>query len=242
MVSGFDRTALYFGNGYRINDKIELRQPTIGDIVRVGEERYFSTVHCLTSIPSDAKAALFDLGVDYEEISDLEFFQLMTLGLAPEDSEIFLPGIDFSKFEMRSGDVGLYMYDPDDDIVIDMHIHMIISQFVCMLHGIKKTPELAGNSYTKKILIEEDRDNKERAKGKPREDALFPLISSVRVCMRCSKEEILKMGAFEFMDVVYRTQTIEGVKSLTSAYYSGNLDTKSFDTKKLDAFRDLYKK
>ena len=48
-----DALFLYFGDDYAINDKIVLRQPTIGQIVDYGEAQYFSMVHTLSAIPSD---------------------------------------------------------------------------------------------------------------------------------------------------------------------------------------------
>ena len=48
-----DSLFLYFGDEYVINDKIKMKQPTIGDIVDYGEAAYFSMVHTLTAIPSD---------------------------------------------------------------------------------------------------------------------------------------------------------------------------------------------
>lgn len=242
MIREFDMLQLYFGDDVVVNDKITLRQPTIDDIIRIGESTYYSVVYALTSIPSDSKSALWDAGVDYMNISDLEYFHLATSGLSEEDCGIFLPGIDLSKFGLfETSDGIVFMYDRDNDIKIDMYIHTIISKYVCSLHGIKKKVERAANEVTKRILIEDDRMRKESLQKKESTSTLLPLISSVRVVMGCTKEEIRRMGIAEFMDIVYRTQTIKSVDALTAAYYSGNIDTKKFDVKKLDWSRDIYK-
>ena len=65
-----DTLGLYFGDPYVINDYITVYQPTIGEVAKYGERKYFSMVHTLTAIPSDMKSQLFDLGIDWEEISD----------------------------------------------------------------------------------------------------------------------------------------------------------------------------
>lgn len=59
-----DDLQLYFGNDYKINEKITIKQPTIGDIVDFGEEKYFSMAQTLTSIPSDMKSVLWDMKID----------------------------------------------------------------------------------------------------------------------------------------------------------------------------------
>ena len=48
-----DSLQLYFGDDYIINDYIVIHQPTIGEVVKYGEAKYFSMVHTLTAIPSD---------------------------------------------------------------------------------------------------------------------------------------------------------------------------------------------
>lgn len=48
-----DELQLYFGDDYVINDYISLKQPTIDQIVKYGERKYFSMIHTLTAIPSD---------------------------------------------------------------------------------------------------------------------------------------------------------------------------------------------
>lgn len=48
-----DQLQLYFGDPYVINDNITILQPTIGDIIKYGEKRYYSMIHTLTAISSD---------------------------------------------------------------------------------------------------------------------------------------------------------------------------------------------
>ena len=48
-----DELQLYFGDDYVINDFIKITQPTIGEIVKYGEAKYFSMVYTFCAIPSD---------------------------------------------------------------------------------------------------------------------------------------------------------------------------------------------
>ena len=48
-----DTLGLYFGDPYVINDYITVYQPTIGEVAKYGERKYFSMIHTLTAIPSD---------------------------------------------------------------------------------------------------------------------------------------------------------------------------------------------
>lgn len=239
MVREFDPIALYFGDDYEITDKIRIRQPKLDDVIRIGEQRYYAIVHMLTGIPSDNKSALWDIGIDYMEISDLMYFHMMTCRMSAEDCGIFLPGVNLSKFGFYEADGIQFMYDEEADIKIDMRIHSIISKYICTLHGIKPKVEKAANDLTKQVLIEDDRSRKKRAAEKEYKSSLLPMVSSLRVLLGCSKNEIRDMGMAEFMDAIKRVQLVKSVEALTSAYYSGNIDTKKFDVKKLDYMRDL---
>ena len=74
-----DSLGLYFGDPYVINENISVLQPTIGDIAQYGERKYFSVVHTITAIPSDMKSQLWDLGIDWNKISDFSLFFLTGL-------------------------------------------------------------------------------------------------------------------------------------------------------------------
>lgn len=50
-----DQLKLFRGEGYKINDKILIRQPTLEEIVDFGEQRYFGLVRTICSTPADRK-------------------------------------------------------------------------------------------------------------------------------------------------------------------------------------------
>lgn len=77
----FDELQAYFGEDYVVTDKIRVHSPTLGDVIKYGERRYYSLLYLLTAIPSDMKSYLFDAGIDYEEISDFDLFCSLTRGL-----------------------------------------------------------------------------------------------------------------------------------------------------------------
>ena len=71
-----DELKVYKGDDIRINNKIIVTQPTIGQIIEFGEKRYFSTIHTLTGVGADFKWQLWDYhGIDYTQIDDYELFK-----------------------------------------------------------------------------------------------------------------------------------------------------------------------
>lgn len=238
-----DDLKLYFGDDYVINDKITVKQPTIGQIVEFGEERYFLIAQTLVSIPSDMKSVLWDAGVDYEEISDFELFIMLSKSLTKDDTYLLLGDLDLSTFEVfrKKENDELVMYDEANDVVIDRHIHLLITDYIRRIHGFTKKIERAANKFTKKILIDEDRDNRERNKDRNYKSFLKPLISSMVNSdgFKYKLKELREVGLCEFMDSVNRISVIKHADLLHQGIYSGNIDQTKIKKSDLNWMREL---
>ena len=108
----YDTCRMYFGKDYKINDKITLKSPSVGDIIDFGEREYYSMVYTLTCIPSDMKSQLEDMGINYMNISDFELFILLTRSLKKEQTCLLLGDLDLSQFDVKinqeNGEMCLY--------------------------------------------------------------------------------------------------------------------------------------
>lgn len=243
-MSAIDIAQVLFSSEFKITDKIYVRHSTVGDVVRLGEEHYFQILQTLTAIPSDEKYLLWQNGIDWMEISDLEFFSMMVKTLSVEESQVFLPGIDFKKFELyKRPDGDIVFADKRQSIVMDAYSHKRMLDTLCQIHRIKKKVEKAGNATTKRILIEEDRDKKKLAASQHKEykSTLMPLISSMvnRSGFKYDYETIRDLRFGQFMDSVARLQLIVATDQLVTGVYAGNVDTKKLDKKKLDWTREI---
>lgn len=244
MSFELDEMGLLFGDDFQASEQIILRQPTIGDVIRVGEDHYYSVLQMLTAIPSDMKAALWDAGVDWNDMSDIEMFSIMVSQVPHEDTMMFFGDLDLSKFELhKKADGALVMVHAENGAVIDEYIHKKIQNFLCKIHNIKKKPEHAGNKNTKLVLVEEDRRRIQTARSREYESQLVPIISTLvnSPGFKYSLSDVRDMKYYAFIDSVLRLQAINNVQYLSGAYYSGNIDTKKFDVKKLDLFCDVHK-
>lgn len=71
----YDELKIYRGSDIQITPKIIVTQPTLDQIERFGEKRYFNAVHTLTSVGADLKWQLWDYNkIDYTTIEDYELF------------------------------------------------------------------------------------------------------------------------------------------------------------------------
>lgn len=237
-----DALFLYFGDDFVINDKIVLKQPTIGQIVHYGEAQYFSMVHTLTAIPSDVKAMLWDqMGLDWTSVEDFELFILFSQTMTPDKTGIIFGDLDFSKmrpFKNNQNDE-IVLVDRETGIIIDKLIYMRMMSFLRKLHNITPKPEKAKGKRAKQAMIDEDRQKRETNKDKPFRSYLLPLISAVKVKQGYTKDYIKNMGLYEFFDDVARMQVIDSADHLLSGLYTGMADLSKVDKKQFNWLREL---
>lgn len=236
-----DQLQLYFGDDYIINDKIKIKQPTIGEIVDFGEAQYFSVVHTLTAIPSDMKSQLWDIGLDWTEIEDFELFIMLAPTLPVEKTRLLFGDLDFTKLKpyknRENGDI--LLADLDADIRIDKLIYLRIVNYLRKVHNITPKVERAANKTTKQILIDEDRMKINANKEKPFKSYLLPLISSVKVRMGYTKNYVRNEGFVEFFDDVSRLQIIHNADHLLAGCYAGTIDMKKINKKELNWMQEI---
>ena len=236
-----DQLQLYFGDDYIINDKIKIKQPTIGEIVDFGEAQYFSVVHTLTAIPSDMKSQLWDIGLDWTEIEDFELFIMLAPTLPVEKTRLLFGDLDFTKLKpyknRENGDI--LLADLDADVRIDKLIYLRIVNYLRKVHNITPKVERAANKTTKQILIDEDRIKIDKKKNKPFRSYWWPLISSVKVRMGYTKNYVRNEGFVEFFDDVARLQIIHNADHLLAGCYAGTIDMKKINKAELNWMKEI---
>lgn len=237
-----DALFLYFGDDYVINDKIKLRQPTIGDVVYYGEAQYFSMLHTLCAIPSDLKSIIWDqMNLYWTEISDFELFMILSKTMTPDRTGIIFGDLDFSKmkpFRDKSNDE-IVLVDLEAEIKIDRLIYTRMMTFLRKLHNITPKPEKAKGKRAKQAMIDEDRRNREYNKDKPFRSYLLPLISAVKVKQGYTRDYVKNMGLFEFFDDVARIQVIDHADHLLQGSFCGMADLSKVDKKEFNWLREL---
>lgn len=236
-----DMLQVYMGEDYVINDYIKISQPTMEQIVKYGEREYYSMVHTLCSIPSDMKSQLWDMGIDYESISDFQLFMLLSPTMNTYRTEILFGDLDFSAlrpFQNPQNDQ-VVLADKATGVVIDELIYERIVNYLRKMHGFKKKVEHAANEFTKRILINEDRQKIAFNKTQPYQSFLLPIISAVKTRQAYSLDYVKSMRLFEFMDEVNRLQIINNADHLLSGMYTGMMDSSKINKNELNWMREL---
>ena len=97
-----DELKIYRGEDFVVSKYIKIHQCTLGEIEEYGEHAYYSLVYNLTATPQSLKAQLWQMEVDYTEITPWELFIGLIYKLHPQNQTYILFGdLDFTKFELK---------------------------------------------------------------------------------------------------------------------------------------------
>lgn len=246
-VIKFDKLKLFFGEPYEINledtdGKIIMTQPTIGDVVELGEQRFYSNLNIFTTNTTSFRLQLWDQGLDWNEVSDFDLFSMLVGTADKEIYGLFLPGIDFSNFNVfqkqveGSDEKVRILYDIENKIEINEQVYFHISQYLRNVFNIFPDEKLTTDRIMKKWFIEKDRRelNNKMSKADKDEDesSLLALISACcnHPGFKYKSSELKELNVYQFYDSVKRLQIYESTTALQKGLYSGFLDSKGIRT------------
>lgn len=245
----FDRLQMFFGEDYQVAEGIVISQPTIGDIMTFGEEKFNQVLNPFVVNPTSLRVILWQQGRDWTEMSDYELFYQLILQLQPTPNETFLifGDLDFSKFNLykRQKDIDgelvedIVLLNHEQNVLIDEEIYNHMSNYLRTMFNIFPKVEKAKGKTTKEWMIEGDIMN---SKSQTKKES--NLLSMVSFCLnhpgfKYKKSELKELGIVEFYDSVQRLLIYESTSSLMKGIYSGFVDTSKIDKKEFDFMRGL---
>lgn len=245
----FDILQLWKGLDYKIDDYITIRQPTVDDIIRFGEKKLYASISPFVTNPTTYRLQLWDIGIDWNKISDFELFIVLAQGLKKEDTSLIFGDFDFSKLvplgNPNTGEKVLMGFD--GSFFIDENKYLHIREYIRLMFNQYPKVEKAKGKTTKQAIIDEERMNllNEKKKGNRNKSIYLPLISAMvnHPGFKYRKNELDQVGIYEFMDSVQRLQVYESATALMRGVYSGFCDTSKMDLKNdLNWLKDLHEK
>lgn len=238
-----DQLKVFRGEGYQINQKIKIRQPTLEEIVDFGEQRYFGLVRTICSTPADRKVEIWDkLHLFWENMDEYDLFISLFQTLQTSDVSILFGDMDITTFRLgtQAGLPDLVLKNKDQ-VVIDRAIHKLMTDYLRQIHKLKKNVDVGFNDTTRKIMIEDDRDEMAMQMQKPFQSLLLPLISSLTNCpeFKYRWDDVWTLPIGVFMDSVERVQKYKNYNFVMHGIYNGCVDMKKLDKKELRWMGDL---
>lgn len=193
-----DPLSVFHGRDCEVAPGITVRQPTVGEIDKYGEKKYFDIVRMLTATPADRKVEIWDsFHVYWDKIDEYELF-VFTFGvLRKEDMTILFPNVDFTSFRREiipktQEDVLIN----GDGVRIDKSAYIALTEYLRCIHKMKKNRETGFDDLTKDCMIEDDRYDIQMSLKKPFESSLLPFASSLALEIGFYAVWDIPIGAF----------------------------------------------
>lgn len=261
MTQSFNALKAYYREPYQLNDWLTITQPTIGQIIDMGEDKFYGMLYTFVGNTTMFRLRLWEAGIDWNKISDYELFAMLSPQLLQQDTKILFGDIDFTRFSTvpvekmnpdfddskeESDDNPLYitsfvLYDLSMDRTIDEDTYNDLVYYLRHLFNIYPKVQKAKGKTTKQWIIDEEKEKMKASSKESFRSVLLPLISS---CLnhpgfKYKKTELWDVGIYEFMDSVQRLQVYETTIALLRGSYSGFMDSSKIPKKEFDFMRDI---
>lgn len=238
----FDQLKMYFGEPYNVGNGIVIHQPTVGEILEVGEGDFYGTLYVFISNPTTYRLQLWDAGVDWNKISSYDLFTMLVKGVKPDISRVLFGDVNFTDFDLYSKtkvetnedgeEISIStttLYNKIADMELSEEDYSVISDYLRTMFNIFPKVERVKGRNTKESIIEEERINlMNRLKQKNTNES--GLLSLVSACVnhpgfKYKLQELKDVGICQFMDSVQRLQVYESSTAMLHGMMGGFVDS-----------------
>ena len=242
----FDRLKMYFGDDYTTKNGIIVRQPTLGEIIEVGEKVFYETLNVFVANPTSFRLPLWQMDIDWCRLTDFELFCILYQNINPDVCKLFLPECKIYEYKVYSEQLDedtseVVLYNAETESIIRNIDYLEISQYLRTMFNIFPKIEYARGKATRESIIWEDEQKLSRNKNNGFTSSLQPLVSS---CLnhpgfKYKKNELKEVGICEFMDSVNRLQVYENTVALLQGSMGGWVDSSKVPKENFNFMRDL---
>lgn len=246
----FDSLKMYFREDYFVKG-IRIVQPTIGNILNMGESKFYYDLSPFLYNSTSIRVMLWDLPqrIDWCKVKDIEVFSMLKSMTDTDNSAIRLLFPDYRiehmqlmQFQEKDSDKPqLCLYDSENDFILKESEYMEIAEYIRTLLNIHPKVEKAKGKTAKKWMIDEDRINMAQKEDK-NNSILLPLVSACinHPGFKYKLQELREVGIYEFMDSVQRLQIYESTRALIGGSYSGFADMSKVPKEQFNFMRELH--
>lgn len=247
----FDSLKMYFREDYFVNG-IRIVEPTIGDILNMGESKFYSGLRPFLYNSTSIRVVLWDLPerIDWCKVKDIEVFNMLKSVPKFDFSAIQLLFPDYRIERMKliqyqesdSDEIRFCLYDEENDFLLKEVEYMEIAEYIRTLLNFHPKVEKAKGKTAKQWMIDEDKMNMAQQQNEETSN-LLPLISACinHPGFKYKLQELRNVGIYEFMDSVQRLQIYESTHALLSGSYSGFCDLKGVPKDQFNFMREIHK-
>ncbi len=249
-----DRLKLLRGRPIKISDLLTIYQPTLGQIEEVGEQKFFNTVWLMCSCAWDMPSTFADAGIDFMSVPDWQFFIQTIYSFDIEDTRLIFGDLDFKKltpmnYQKNDDDtepqivlvnaepmiVNNKEYQPAQYIFTEELYHQMIP-YVREMIGFSHKGRKAANKATAKILIMDDRRNRERHKNDQYEsmfhNGIITLVNTEE--FPYTYETVFEITMYQFTKSLIQIQGKKNACAMLQGSMSGFVDMSKIPSSRFD--------
>lgn len=246
----FDKLKMYFGEDCTING-ITISIPTIGDILNIGESKFYQAISPFLSNSTSIRVLLYDVfKKDWNKTKDIEVFYILYQLL--EDKEplkLLFKDFSFDGFELIQAIKNiddleynhLALFNQKKNAIIYDDEYMEIAEYVRAMMNVHPKVERAKGKTTKQWILQEDRTKAEQDDKKKGTSTLLPLVSSCinHPGFKYKLEELKQVNICQFMDSVNRIQKYEQGTAALHGIYGGMVSAKDIPENLINFMGDI---
>nr|DAP64380.1 MAG TPA: hypothetical protein [Caudoviricetes sp.]DAT68670.1 MAG TPA: hypothetical protein [Caudoviricetes sp.] len=246
----FDKLKMYFGEDYTING-ITISIPTIGDILEIGEARFYQAVSPFLNNPTSIRVLLYDVfKMDWNKTKDIEVFYIMLQMVKDKEPlKLLFKNISFEDFKLINAKKNefekdykwLALVSPSQNILIYEDQYLEIAEFIRDMLNVHPKTEKAKGKTTKHWMLQEDRMKAEQNQNEENKSTLLPLVSACvnHPGFKYKLEELKQVNICQFMDSVQRIQKYEQGVAAMHGIYGGFVNAKDIPQDLINFMSDL---
>lgn len=246
----FDKLKMYFGEDYTING-ITISIPTIGDILEIGEARFYQAVSSFLNNPTSIRVLLYDVfKMDWNKTKDIEVFYIMSQMVNDKEPlKLLFKNISFEDFKLINAKKNefekdykwLALVSPSQNILIYEDQYLEIAEFIRDMLNVHPKTEKAKGKTTKHWMLQEDRMKAEQNQNEENKSTLLPLVSACvnHPGFKYKLEELKQVNICQFMDSVQRIQKYEQGVAAMHGIYGGFVNAKDIPQDLINFMSDL---
>ena len=243
----FDKLQMYMGFPYVIDlpsaeGCITISMPTMKTFIELGEKRYLQTINVFTTNTTEYRAPLWDVGIDWNEISDFDLFCMLYKQIDPDISKSIFQDFNFENLDLyKKGDT-IVLYDEKNNIEINEEVYQHIAQYLRVIFNINPVEKITKDKFLKEMYINKDKRDAEIRKTKQKESSSIQSLISACVNhpgFKYKLKEVLDMGMYEFYDSVARLNIYENTTAVLKGMYSGFVDSTKFKSNDFNFMREI---
>ena len=223
---------LLYQREYPVNDRIAIRIPTVGEVLRQ-EDAYYGMVSMLTATPYDMMVQLDDIGIDYTTINDYDLFLLVFNTIKKEDTSLIFGDLDLRAFEpmVNPQNGTVVLRDKATGVVIDRGVYNKLCQVIRAIHHLKRNQRKPGNQEAKSYLMQRTRMKMNRRKkvveNSQLEDLIVAMVNTEQ--FPYGFEDVLDLTIYQFNESVRQVIKKIDYDNKMRGIYAGTISAKDLN-------------